>query len=265
MELSRRNFITGGLGMAALALTACGGNSSDATPKTSARGNTYKIAMEVAFAPFDFVDADGSYKGIDVELFQAIAASQGFDYELKPMGFDAALQALQSGQADAVIAGMSITEERRKVFDFSDPYYNSTVCVAAADDSIKSLEDLKGKKVAVKMGTMSQAWADSIKSQYDFEPMNFPKSDTMYQDVMAGNTVACFEDTPVIRYAISTGNVDLHIVDEVEEDSVYATPYGFAVDKGENGELLSAINAGLAEIKENGTYDKIVNSYFKQD
>ena len=83
----------------------------------------------------------------------------------------------------------------------------------------------------------------------------------MYQDVVAGNTACCFEDTPVMSYAISTGNVDLTIIAEADADSEFATPYGFAVAKGENAELLEKFNAGLANLKENGTYDEIVGKY----
>ena len=157
---------------------------------------------------------------------------------------------------------MSITEERREVFDFSEPYFDSTVCAAAkAGGDVKSLDDLSGKTVAVKNGTQSSLWADSIKDQYGFTTTVFDDSATMYQDVTAGNSAACFEDTPVMSYAISTGNVDLELIAEADADSEFATPYGFAVNKGANAELLSMFDAGLANLKENGTYDEIVSKY----
>ena len=200
--------------------------------------------------------------GIDIELLAAVAADQGFEYELQPLGFDAALQAVQASQADGVIAGMSITDERREVFDFSEPYFDSTVCAAAkTGGDIKSLDDLNGKTVAVKTGTMSEAWANSLAQEYGFTTVTFDTSDVMYQDVTAGNTACCFEDTPVMSYAISTGNVDLELIAEADADSEFATPYGFAVNKGANAELLSMFDAGLANLKDNGTYDEIVAKY----
>ena len=261
MNLTRRNFITGSLGLSALVLTACGGSKDKTDGKASSTGATYKIATDTTFAPFEFQESNGQYAGIDVELLAAIASDQGFTYELQPLGFDAALQAVQSGQADGVIAGMSITEARRQVFDFSDPYYDSTVCMAAADEAVKSFNDLAGKTVAVKTGTMSEAWAESIKDEYGFTTVQFDTSDVMYQDVLAGNTAACFEDTPVMSYAISTGNVKLTIIEEALADSEFATPYGFAVNKGANAELLNAFNKGLSNVKADGTYDKIVSKY----
>ena len=251
-----------------LGLVACGGGASDSSTNAAsgdADAKVYKIATDTTFAPFEFAQTDGTYVGIDVDLLAAIAEDQGFQYELEPLGFDAALQSVQANQSDAVIAGMSITDERKEVFDFSDPYYDSTVCAAAAaNGDISSLDDLKGKNVAIKNGTMSADWAESLKDEYGFTTTTFDTSDVMYQDVAAGNSAACFEDTPVMGYAISTGNVDLKIIAEAESDGDYATPYGFAVKKGENAELLAKFNAGLANIKNSGKYDEIVNSYVKK-
>ncbi len=252
----------------AASLVACGGSqsasstSSDSTTK-EASGTVYKIVTDTTFAPFEYAEADGTYVGIDVDLLAAVAEDQGFQYELNPVGFDAALQNVQAGQADGVIAGMSITDERKEVFDFSEPYYDSTVCAAAAKEDIKSLDDLKGKNVAVKNGTMSQSWAQSIADKYGFTMTTFADSATMYQDVMAGNSAACFEDTPVMSYAISTGSVKLNIIGEADASSEFATPYGFAVAKGSNAELLEKFNKGLANIKSSGKYDEIVNKYVK--
>ena len=145
----------------ACSLVACGGGSNASAPAADAPeadATTYKIVTDTTFAPFEFAEADGTYVGIDIELLDAIAKDQGFEYTIDPVGFDAALQNVQVGQADGVIAGMSITDARKEVFDFSDPYYDSTVCCAAiADGDIKSLDDLKGANVAVKNGTQSQA------------------------------------------------------------------------------------------------------------
>ena len=240
-------------------LAACSSNSVD-------KNKTYVIATDTAFAPFEYQLADGSSVGIDMDLIKAIAEKQGFKIEIKALGFDAALQAVQSGQADGVIAGMSITEERKKVFDFSDAYYDSTVCCAVlTDGDIATMDDLNGKTVAVKNGTMSAKWADSMKDKYGYTVTTFETSDIMYQDVIAGNSVACFEDTPVMYYAItnpdSAINGKLKIIEQAAEDSEFATPYGFAVAKGKNAGLLNAFNEGLKSLKSSGDYDKIVKAY----
>lgn len=243
----------------AFGAAACG--SSDATTDDgSAEAKTYIIATDTTFAPFEFQNEAGEYVGIDLDLLAAIAEDQGFTYEMNYLGFNAAVQALEAGQADAVIAGMSITEERQEKFDFSEPYFDSGVVmgVAADNEDITSYEDLAGKKVAVKIGTEGQAFAESIKDQYGFETVTFDDSSAMYMDVTVGNSVACFEDYPVLGYGISQG-VALKMVTDKEQGS----SYGFAVGKGQNAELLEMFNTGLANLKESGKYQEILDTYIQ--
>ena len=221
--------------------------------------NKYIIATDTTFAPFEFMGDDGKYVGIDIELLAAIAEDQGFQYDLQPLGFDAAVTALESGAADAVIAGMSITEARKEKFVFSDPYYDSGVVMAIAADNndVKAYADLAGKTVAVKNGTEGQTFADSIKDTYNFKVEVYKDSGTMYQAVKNGNAVACFEDYPVMGYGISKGN-GLKMVTDMEKGS----SYGFAVKKGAgNDTLVEKFNTGLANIKANGKYQEILDKY----
>lgn len=273
-SVSRRSFlgIAGGTAsVLGLGLAGCSSDSDDAAVEDDATTDddaaaddtaaSYVIATDTTFAPFEFTDENGDFVGIDVDILAAIAEDQGFEYELNSLGFDAAVAALESNQADAVIAGMSITEERQEKYDFSDPYYDSYVCAAAVDGgSITSLDDLSGMTVACKTATQSASWAESIAEEYGFEISYFAESDLMYQDVLTGNSGACFEDYPVMAYGIAQGNGLTVIATEEDE---YATPYGFAVMKGENAELIEMFNAGLANIQADGTYDEIVAKYLE--
>jgi polar amino acid transport system substrate-binding protein len=227
------------------------------TKKEKAR---YVIATDTTFAPFEFQDEKGNYVGIDVELLAAIAKDQGFTYELKPLGFNAAVAALESNQADAVIAGMSITTERQQKYDFSDSYYDSGVvmAVSAASDTINGYADLAGKRVAVKTGTEGAAFAESVKEQYKFNLVYFDESPFMYEEVKTGNSAACFEDYPVMGYGIAQGN-GLKMVTEMERGS----SYGFAVLKGKNEDLLAAFNKGLSNLRANGQYQTLLDKYIK--
>ena len=119
--------------------------------------------------------------------------------------------------------------------------------IAESNNDIKSYEDLKGKKVAVKRGTEGYDFAESIKDQYGFETVVFDTSDAMCMDVKVGNSVACFEDYPVLGYGITQGN-GLKMV----------------TDKGENAELLKMFNTGLANLKENGKYQEILDTYIQE-
>ena len=141
--------------------SAAGSSSADSA---KASGDKYIIATDTTFAPFEFTNDQNEFVGIDLDILAAIAKDQGFEYELQSLGFDAAVAALESRQADGVIAGMSITPDRQKKYDFSEAYYDSTVCAAVkADSAATTLEDIKGSDVAVKNGTQSAAWAESIK------------------------------------------------------------------------------------------------------
>ncbi len=215
---------------------------------------TYQIGTDVTYPPFEFANKDNKYVGIDIDLLKAIAKEENFKVAIKPVGFNAAVQSLQSGQLDGVMAGMAMTDERKVKFDFSEPYYKTGFVMAVAKDSkITKLEQLRGKRVAIKTGT---AAAISLKDKYGFTTVTFDDSDNMYNDVVNGNSVACFEDIPVMQYAIKTGTA-LKIVTKPAQGGYY----GFAVMKGQNQELLKKFNAGLAKIKKNGEYQKIVDRY----
>lgn len=111
----------------------------------NAEETTYKIGTDLTFAPFEFKNENNEYVGIDIDLLNAIAEDQGFAVDLRPLGFDPSIQGVLSNQLDGMIAGMSITEERKENFDFSDPYFDSGIqmAVAADNDSITSYEDLE--------------------------------------------------------------------------------------------------------------------------
>ena len=121
-----------------------------------------------------------------------------------------------------------------------EPGYYSVLLVRT-DSGIEKVEDLKGKKVAVKLGTQGATYAESIKSKYGFTITTFEDSSSMYQDVIVGNSDALFEDYPVLAYSITSNNLPLKMTDHNENK----TEYGVAVNKGENAELITAFNNGL--------------------
>lgn len=230
----------------AVAMAGCGKKS-----------DKYLIATDTTFAPFEFEDESGNMVGIDLDLLKAIAEDQGFEYELQVLGFSAAVTALEAGQCDGVIAGMSITDERAQKYDFSDPYYDSGVGMGVLSSStIAAYEELAGQTVAAKVGTEGCSFAESIADQYGFEVVQYEDSSSMYQAVLSGNAVACFEDYPVMGYEISRG-MDLKMPLPMEAGN----SYGFATMKAAQPELVEKFNAGLANLKASGKYDEILNTY----
>ncbi|MBY5020372.1 ABC transporter substrate-binding protein/permease [Streptococcus suis] len=235
-------------------LSLTGNASTKATPVKS----SYTIVADSSFAPFEYQDESGNYVGIDMELIKAIAKQQGFTITIQNPGFDAALNAVQAGQADAVIAGMSITDARKEIFDFSDAYYSSNILLAVKNGSdVTSYEDLKGKTVGAKNGTASYAFLDTNKDKYGYTLKAFDEASGMYDSLNSGSIDALMDDEAVLLYAIQQGRD-------------FATPipgeksgeYGFAVKKGANPELIEMFNNGLAALVESGEYDEIMNKYF---
>jgi polar amino acid transport system substrate-binding protein len=236
--------------------------SNEATSDTTETTTTkkYVIATDTVFKPFEYTDSDNNFVGIDVDILAAIAEDQGFEYDLQSLGWDAAIAACQSGQADGMIAGASITDERKESgWIFSDSYYTATQCVAVAKgSSISSLADIKDAKVAVKTGTQGATYAESIKDEYNLTLSYFEDSPTMYQAVTGGQCTACFEDTPIMAASIKDGELELQIVEDSENEG---SGYGFAVFSEDEQELIDMFNAGLANIKANGKYDEIIAKY----
>lgn len=221
---------------------------------------TYTIATDVTFPPFVFTNNNNQLEGIDIDLMKAIAKEEGFKVKFKPIGFNAAIQAVSSGQVNGMIAGMTITNERKQKFDFSNPYYSSGIVMAVNHNSkIDRLSELKGKKVAVKTGTSGADYANSIKNKYGFQVVTFDDSDNVYNDVKTGNSAACFDDDAVLKYGIQNEN-GLKIVTK----PTAIGNYGFAVKKGTNQELMAKFNAGLVKLKKNGQYQKIIDKYTKE-
>jgi len=218
------------------------------------------IATDIKFKPFEFKGVDGKLTGIDVELFEAIAADQGFKYDIQAVGWDSSIEACQLGEAAGMIAGASITEERiNNGWIFSDSYFDMNQCMAVASGSfISGFNDLKGLRVAVKTETMSAAYAQSLEDKYNFTIVYFLDSTDMYDAVISGKCDACFDDTPVLKYNINEEGMGLKIVEGTGNESA---PCGMAVFREEYSDLIDMFNKGLADIKANGTYDEIIRKY----
>lgn len=252
-------------------LAACGG-AAETTQTTPAAGSGaaaapaadstkhFVIATDKGFSPFEFENEKGEIVGIDMDILAAVAEDQGFTYDLHYIGWDAAIAECQAGQADGMIAGASITEERKaNGWIFSDGYYDATQGMAvAADSTIASIEDLAGKTVVVKNGTMSDQYATELSETIGFTVTRVSTSPDMYQQVMGGQAAACFDDTPILKYSIKTGELSMKFVEGTENEPA---AYGMAVFSSEKQELIDLFNAGLTNIKANGTYDAIIASY----
>lgn len=256
----RRNAVLmAALGVAAIVFAGCSTGST-----TSKDGINLKtedqltICTHLPYAPFEF-DKDGETVGFDVDLMDLVAK----ELDLKPEYFNTSFEGIQSGQAlnsgdcDIAAAGMTITEERSKVIDFSDPYFDATQALLVPDRSTtKSLDDLSGKTLGVQTGTTGEIYAKE----------NAPK------DV----EIKVFDDLGLQTTAVNTGRVDAGINDngvlldfaqknkgtKVTAEFDTGEKYGFAVRKDGNDELLKVINDVIAKLQDDKTYDEIYAEWF---
>ncbi|MGC0836303.1 glutamine ABC transporter substrate-binding protein GlnH [Pantoea agglomerans] len=215
------------------------------------------VATDTAFVPFEFKQGD-KYVGFDVDLWDAIAKELKLDYTLKPMDFSGIIPALQTRNVDLALAGITITEERKKAIEFSDGYYKSglQVMVRNNENDIKGISDLNGKVVAVKSGTGSVEYAKAnIKSK---DLRQFPNIDSAYMELGTKRADAVLHDTPNILYFIHTAGKGRF---KAVGDSIEAQQYGIAFPKGSD-DLREKVNGALKTLKENGTYNTLYKKWF---
>lgn len=264
----------------ALGLSACGGSNSAASSSAagsvsgSASGSVSngdpafttvtpgKLTMSTnaSFPPYEMVADDGSFEGIDIEVAGAIAQKLGLELQVDDMGFDAALQAAQTGKSDMVMAGVTITEERQAVMDFSNSYANGVQVVIVKEGSpIQTVDDLaNANMIGCQMGTTGYIYC----------------SDTPENGGFGEDHVTPYDDGAAAVQALMNGQIDAVVIDnKPAQEYVAANPglkildgeftnedYAIGVAKG-NTALLDAINGALEELTNDGTIQSIVDKY----
>lgn len=264
----------------ALGLSACGGSNSAASSSAagsvsgSASGSVSngdaafttvtpgKLTMSTnaSFPPYEMVADDGSFEGIDIEVAGAIAQKLGLELQVDDMGFDACLQAAQTGKSDIVMAGVTVTEERQAVMDFSNTYANGVQVVIVKEGSpIQTVDDLaNANMIGCQMGTTGYIYC----------------SDTPENGGFGEDHVTPYDDGAAAVQALMNGQIDAVVIDNMPaQEYVAANPglkildgeftnedYAIGVAKG-NTALLDAINGALEELSNDGTIQSIVDKY----
>lgn len=256
------------LGLSTL-LIACGGGETSANKATSApaesapvtstakTGPVYRVAIEQNYAPFVLHDERGAVSGFDIDILNAIAQNQGFQVSYDAAMLDTLFGRLDKDASDIVASGMIVTEKRKEFADFSEPYYTSNMVIVVGKDSnqIKSLSDLKGKEVAAQKDSQPADFASAA----GFKPQLETSAWLSIKATTSGKTAGTFGDSGAMSYyAKQYPEEKLRLVPIADAPADHVA---FAVRKG-NTDLLNKINAGLAELKANGTYDKLYQKWF---
>lgn len=214
------------------------------------------FGSDTTYAPFEWIDPQtGNAVGFDVDLANLLASKIGVKTQIVTADFSGIIPALQTGKFDAIISSMTITEERKKEVDFSDPYYNSgqILAVQASNNSITKPEDLNGKTVGVQTGTTGEEAAKKIKG---VTIRSYPDIQLALSDLENGRIDAVINDLPVSQYYAKT-----HPKIKLVGDLFTTEQYGIAFRKDEP-ELRDAINNALKEIKADGEYAALYKKWF---
>ena len=225
----------------------------------SAQAGTLHVGTEATFAPFEFMDEQTKeLTGFDMELIAAVAKAVGDDIKVQNMGFDGLIPSLQTGIIDVTAAAMSITPERVKRIDFTEPYYQSGLVILVKKDNldtVKDLDSLQGKTICAQIGTTGAMMAKHVK---DAKVTEYNSITEAFLELKQGGCLAVINDKPVVDYYLARrGDKTVTTLPQVFD----AEYYGFGVKKG-NKEMVAKLNEGLKKVRESGEYDQIYQKWF---
>jgi len=236
------------------ALSACTSNTE-----------TLVVLTSSGYAPYEMVDTSGKLTGFDIELMEAIAEEMGLEIVWKDVDFDGIVASLQSGKAEIAIAGLTPTDERRELVDFSDYYYQLTSEVsnvflfAGGNEDILHLEDFAGLVIGAQIGTVQATYLESIKEEYGFT-VDLRATNTMIvEEIKAGRIDALMVEEDIANSIIKMSTALHKVVIESNFDMDNGNAIAFA--KGSN--YVKEVNAALLVLKENGELDRLITKWFK--
>ncbi len=259
------------LAAGAVWLTGCGGDdetttSMEATDTSAAtedmvlvEAGTLTVGSDTTFPPMESMNGTVA-EGFDVDLMAAIAEKMGLEMVFKTEIFDTLIPSLQAGgKFDIIASSMTITDERKDMIDFSDPYIDSNQSIAVMKSSgLATQADMAGKKIGVQSGTTGEAWATENLTDSTLTP--FDTTTKAFSALQAGIVDAVVNDLPVSAYLVKTDSAQsMVLIEEIPTGE----QYGFGVAKT-NPALLAAVNQALTDLKADGTYDTIYEKWFGQ-
>lgn len=256
----RRQFLIGSFGLALCAGLGSQAYAADDLQKIKDSGSI-KVGLEGTYPPFNFQDESGKLAGFEVDLSEALAKELGVKVSFQPTKWDGILASLESGRIDIVVNQVTISDERKKKYDFSTPYTVSGIqALTRKSDaaSVKTAADLAGKKVGVGLGTNYEQWLKENVPQadirtYDDDPTKFQDLNVGRIDVVLVDRLAAFE------MVAKTGERMA-----VADDAFSRQESGIALRKG-NPELLAAINKAIEKLRGDGTLKQLSEKWFKAD
>jgi len=247
------------LAAASIILAACG--TSEETGTNGSTGEEGEgatklvVGTDAAYAPFESFDDSGKIVGIDVDVVNAIGEEVGVDFEINNVAWEPLFQQVTNGEVDLGVSAITITEERKETYDFTEPYYEATQLIVTKEDSdIASLADLKDKKIGVQINTTGHYAAQDLQGKTSTSILPYETTPIAIQEVINGTVDAAIGDNAVILEYIKNNPVSK--LKSIEDDSFEKEYYGLMVKKG-NEEVLDLLNEGIEKLKETGKLAEI--------
>lgn len=274
--MSIKNWFAASVSVAAMALAACGGQSSQTQPAASgaapeakpasaaaapAGGKVLRVGTNAEFAPFESLNTAGQIEGFDVDLLNAMAKAGGFEVKFNHIPWTGLFPALAAGDIDIVASGVTITDERKQTMAFTEPYYQiNQVVLVAPGKNVQSIEDLKKlAKVGVVTGNTGDFAAQKIFGATSQAVARFETVPLLIKEVESGGVDAAISDSAVVAHYVKNNEGKGFSMIQVPDFTV--ENYGIAVRK-DDVETLNMLNNALKTIRENGEYAKIESKYF---
>ncbi|MBQ6471541.1 MAG: basic amino acid ABC transporter substrate-binding protein [Victivallales bacterium] len=258
MRISKWTTILAAVCGSALLFTGCGQENAEkpAKPETAAK-NQLVMATNAEFPPYEYIDADGKFAGMDIDIMNAVCRELGCTLKVENMKFDSVIPSVNAGKADIGVAGMSVTEDRKKNVDFTQTYATACqVIIVQANSPIKDADGLVGRKVGVQQGTTGDTLACDIK---DVKLQRFTKGAEAVLALIQNKIDAVIIDNQPAKKFVQANEGKVIVLEKPLSDEAYA----MAVKKG-NTKLLDKVNAALDALKKSGELDAIASKYLAQ-
>lgn len=250
--------------LVSMTLTACSPSSdSGKTASSQSTQKTIKVATEGNMYPWTYTE-DGKIVGYEADIMDEISKRTGYDIKLEAIDWSGIFGALDSGRVDTIADIITITDERKQKYDFTQPYvYNPMVLATKSSNTdINSMKDINGKTIVVEVGSSDELVLDQVQKKYSVTLKPKYYDGISIKDVENGRVDLWIGGKPSITTQIKKGDYDLKIVGETG----YHQEYGYPFRKDENGKaLLSAFDTALSEMKKDGTLKKISEKWFDMD
>ncbi|KAB8137626.1 basic amino acid ABC transporter substrate-binding protein [Gracilibacillus oryzae] len=244
-------------------LAACGtGSDGENTQGSENSKGTLSVVTESGFMPFSYLDK-GELAGFDIELIDAVMNEAGYNYDIKNVGWESMLAAVQNGEADLAIAGITINDDRKQTYDFSSPYFESTHKIVFREgENITSGEDIKDLKVGVQSGTTGAEAAEKILGTNHPNISKYEANTLAFMSLQSGDVDAVVTDNVVASEYVKN-NPDAKVEMIEDTDTFESEFYGIMFPK--DSEVTEDINSALKTLIDNGTYAELYEKWFGEE